>query len=169
MSSPRPLPTLDLDPAEAAALGADGVARIALFRLVLSLAQGLRTLMDDVLALDGLTTQQAALITVVEQLGTPSLTAAADGLATSHQNVRQLADALARKGFLRVEPDADDRRVRRLVTTERCRAYWAQRNPADYERVFAWFEALSAEEAGEVVERLGRVHGTVREALAARR
>jgi DNA-binding MarR family transcriptional regulator len=169
MSSPRPLPTFELDPAEAAALGPDGVARIALFRLVLGLAQGLRTLMDDVLAPDGLTTQQAALITVVELLGTPSLSVAADALATSHQNVRQLADALERKGFLEVVPDGADRRVRRLVTTPKCRAYWAQRNPADYERVFGWFAELSADEVQEVVERLGRVHGTVREELAARR
>src|SRR6266508_3990415 len=43
------------------------------FRTVLLLAQTLRYLMDDRLRADGLTTQQAALLTVVAGLGRPSL------------------------------------------------------------------------------------------------
>lgn len=45
---------------------------------------------------DGLTTQQAALITVVEAAGSPSLSEAADALACTRQNLKQIASALRR-------------------------------------------------------------------------
>jgi DNA-binding MarR family transcriptional regulator len=56
--------------------------------------------MDQQLRPDGLTTQQAALISVVEAIGQPSVSQAAAVLATTHQNVKQIADPIARKGFL---------------------------------------------------------------------
>jgi len=65
--------------------------------------------MDQLLRADGLTTQQAAIITVVDLLGTPSLSQAATALGTTHQNARQLADALERKGFLRISTDPGQR------------------------------------------------------------
>lgn len=73
--------------------------------------------MDDRLRADGLTTQQAALLTAVRSLGTPALTEAAAALGTTHQNTAQLVAALERKGMLRTEPDPADKR-RRLVPTE---------------------------------------------------
>ena len=54
-----------------------------------SCAQRLRYLMDERMRADGLTTQQAALLTVVIALGRPSLTEAAAALGTTHQNVAQ--------------------------------------------------------------------------------
>src|SRR5258708_7257847 len=72
---------------EAARLGSDGATRVRIFRLIVVLAQELRTLMDQRLRPDGLTTQQAALINVVEALGTPSLSQAAAALGTTHQNI----------------------------------------------------------------------------------
>src|SRR3974390_2710919 len=85
---------LGLSGEDAARLGEDGAVRVRTFRLIVVVAQELRA--------DGLTTQQAAIITVVDLLGTPSLSQAAAALGTTHQNARQLADALARKGFLRI-------------------------------------------------------------------
>jgi hypothetical protein len=73
MSTESDSRTLGLDEAEAARLGPDHATRIRTFRLIVLLAQELRTLMDQLLRDDGLTTQQAALITVVEALGAPSL------------------------------------------------------------------------------------------------
>jgi Fur family transcriptional regulator, stress-responsive regulator len=100
-----------------AELGEGNAKRIRLFRLVLMVAHSMRTRMDEALRGDGLTTQQAALITAVEAMGSPSLTQAAAVLGTTHQNSRQVADALVRKGFLRIVQDPQDGRVRRLVTT----------------------------------------------------
>jgi DNA-binding MarR family transcriptional regulator len=145
-----------------AKLGEGNAMRIRLFRLVLGVAQAMRTRMDEALRADGLTTQQAALITTVEALGSPALTQAAAMLGTTHQNLRQVADALARKGFLKIVPDADDGRVRRLVTTPKSDEYWRRRSPADYERVYGWFDGLAEDEVRALFELLWRVGENLR-------
>jgi DNA-binding MarR family transcriptional regulator len=165
MSSVPGVHSLGLDESEAARLGPDRATRIRTFRLIVLLAQELRTLMDQLLRADGLTTQQAALITAVEAIGSPSLSQAAGVLGTTHQNAKQIATALERKGFLRIDSDDGDRRVRRLVTTARSRSYWRQRSPSDYEHVLGWFADLSESEAETLFELLLRVERRARAAL----
>src|SRR3712207_2114918 len=153
---------LGLDDDEATMLGSDTATRIRTFRLILVLAQRLRTLMDQRLHADGLTTQQAALVTVVDAFGTPSLSQVASALSTTHQNAKQIAAALERKGFIRIAQDAADRRVRRLVTTAKSRAYWQQRSPDDYDVVLGWFSGLSESEAATLFDLLLRVDDQAR-------
>jgi DNA-binding MarR family transcriptional regulator len=129
---------------------------ILAFRSVLLLAQRLRYLMDDRLRADGLTTQQAALLTAVIGLDRPSLTEVAAALGTTHQNVAQLVSALARKGFLRVEPDSGDKRRRLLVTTAANDQYWSSRDEGDYAAVADWFSALSSTELRALCEYVDR-------------
>ncbi len=76
----------------------------------------------------------------------------------THQNVRQLVDALVRKGFLELQPDPADRRARRLVPTERHHAFWRDRNPADFGRVAEWTAALDDAEVGATVDALMRLY-----------
>jgi DNA-binding MarR family transcriptional regulator len=147
---------------EEAALGPESADRVRVFRLLLLVAREMRTRMDEMLRPDGLTTQQAALITVVETLGSPSLTQAAEPLGTTHQNLRQVADALVRKGFLRIAPDAGDGRVRRLVTTARSREYWRQRSAGDAERVAGWFADFSVDETRTLLELLWKLEHNLR-------
>jgi DNA-binding MarR family transcriptional regulator len=123
------------------------------FRAVLLLAQRLRYRMDDRLRPDGLTTQQAALLTVVIGLDSPPLGAAAAALGTTHQNAAQLVAALERKGLLAVEPDLGDRRRKRLVATEANGRYWRERDADDEAAVASWFGALTPVE----LETLGRL------------
>lgn len=127
------------------------------FRTVLVLAHRLRYLMDERMRADGLTTQQAALLTVVIALGRPSLTEAAAALGTTHQNVAQLVSALRRKDFLRVEPDPADRRRRLLVTTEANDGYWRSRDESDLDAVGEWFSALSTAEIATLCELADRL------------
>lgn len=165
MSSEQDRDGLGLSKQDAARLGEDGAVRVRTFRLIVLVAQELRTLMDQLLRGDGLTTQQAALITAVDMLGTPSLSQAATALGSTHQNVRQLADALGRKGFLQVSTDQTDARVRRLSTTDKSRSYWSQRSAADQEQVLAWFDDLTPEEARTLFELLAKVERRARAAL----
>ena len=118
--------------------------RIRTFRLIIVLAQELRTLMDQRLRQDGLTTQQAALITVVDMAGAPSLSEAATFLGSTHQNVKQIAASLERKGFLRIVLDEHDGRVRRLETTAKSRRTWKRRSDADQRVVLDWFSSPRA-------------------------
>lgn len=127
------------------------------FRLALLLGQRLRHLMDERLRVDGLTTQQAALITAVNMLGGPSLTKVAGCLGTTHQNAAQLVTALERKGFLRVEPDAADRRRKRLVVTETNDEYWRGRDAGDHAAVGEWFVGLDDEELETLVRLMSKV------------
>lgn len=152
---------LGLPEDEADALGEDGAVRVRTFRLIVVLAQRLRTLMDQRLRADGLTTQQAALTTIVDAIGEPTLSQAAAALGTTHQNARQLAAALERKGMLVIEPDPADGRVKKLRTTMDSREYWRQRSADDQRYVLEWFAGLSAPEAGTLFELLLRLHERV--------
>jgi DNA-binding MarR family transcriptional regulator len=138
-------------------LSADAATRVRIYRLVILLAQHLRYLMDARLSEDGLTTQQAALLTIVGLIGAPSFSDAAAELVTSHQNVKQLAAALERKGFVQIVPDEHDGRVRRIQMTAKCRSYWNRRNPSDYDAVLEWFSPLTPGQASELFEHLLRV------------
>jgi DNA-binding MarR family transcriptional regulator len=137
--------------------GAPVTPAVRAFRAVLLLAQRLRYLMDDRLRPDGLTTQQAALLTAVIALGSPPLGAAAAALGTTHQNAAQLVAALERKGLLTVEPDPADRRRKRLVATAANARYWRGRDADDEAAVASWFEALAPAE----LDTLGRLLVTV--------
>lgn len=157
--------TLGLSAEEEQELGEDAAVRLRTFRLIILLANELRHLMDRRLANDGVTTQQAALLTVVKAVGSPSFSEAAVVLATSHQNVKQIAAALERKGFLRIVPDSADGRVRRMTTTRKNERYWTSRNPQDHAYVIELFDGLSSRE----VKELFRLLATVREAVAERK
>jgi DNA-binding MarR family transcriptional regulator len=116
------------------------------FRATLVLAQRLRHLMDERLRPDGLTTQQAALLTVVRKLGNPSLTETAAALGTTHQNAAQLVTALERKNMLESHPDPADRRRRRLTATDTSARYWTARDTGDEDAVATWFDTLTPDE-----------------------
>lgn len=152
---------LGLPKDEADALGEDGAVRVRTFRLIVVLAQRLRTLMDQRLRADGLTTQQVALTTIIDAIGEPTLSQAAAALGTTHQNARQLATALERKGMLVIEPDPADGRVKKLRTTGHSREYWQQRSMDDQRYVLEWFAGLSAPEARALFELLLRLHERV--------
>ena len=169
MSSGGGSDDLSLAAEAAARLGADTATRIRLFRLVLGTAQQLRTLMDERLRPDGLTTQQAAVITVVEAAGAPTLSAVASAIGTTHQNVKQLAVALERKGFLRIDVDPDDRRARRLRVTTASDRHWAERSEQTHRDVLEWFAELTPEEATTLFDLLARLRASVSAATAASR
>jgi DNA-binding MarR family transcriptional regulator len=116
------------------------------FRTTLALAQKLRHAMDKRLREDGLTTQQAALITVVEGSGTPSIAEAAAALGSTHQNVAQIVAALVRKDLLEVLPDPADKRRKLLAATSNGAAYWRRRDESDFAAVGDWFGDLSPRE-----------------------
>lgn len=130
---------------------------IRAFRTVLALAQKLRYAMDERLREDGLTTQQAALITVVAAAGKPSLAEAAAALGSTHQNVAQIVAALVRKEMLAVEPDPADKRRKLLSTTNANASYWKQRDEGDFEAVADWFGELSPDEIKTFCELADRV------------
>jgi len=138
---------------------------VQVFRLAIVLAQELRTLMDQRLQESGLTTQQSALLTVIEiARRPPSMTEAARSLGMSHQNVKQLAVALERKGFLNMVPDEHDARSKRLETTRKHKRFWSKRDPHDHAIVTEWLGNLSEEETTALAELLAKAIASARSA-----
>lgn len=129
------------------------------FRTTLALAQKLRYAMDQRLREDDLTTQQAALITVVKAAGTPSMAEAAAALGSTHQNVAQIVAVLVRKELLEVVADPADRRRKLLAATDSGAAYWRDRDEADFAAVADWFGELSTEEVETFCALADRVLG----------
>lgn len=142
--------------------GADDAQRVLLFRLVLATAHELRIRMDRLLAESGLTTQQAMVMQfLTAEPDPPTLTEFARQLAMSHQNLKQIASALERKGMLEMVPDASDGRVRRLKLTARFRRFWAQRDPDDHAEVVRWTAPLSTKDVRKMVSSLDTLHASL--------
>lgn len=140
------------------ALPPDLASRVRLIRTVLGAASQLRSRMDREMAATGITTQQAALLQFIEaQAEAPTIGAVAAGLGMTHQNVKQIALALERKGFLDIQVDPQDRRARRLKTTAKHRRFWARRNPDDFSSVQAWTAGLSDAEVQQAVQLLQKL------------
>lgn len=116
------------------------------FRALLLVSHRLKTLMDVQLRPDGLTTMQAAALTAVIALGSPSLTELAEALGTTRQNTAQLIGPLERKGLIRIDLDPTDGRRKRMVATDHSTTYWAQRDDSDLAAVRSWFSPLTATE-----------------------
>lgn len=134
------------------------------FRLVIVLATQLRALMDRRLSSSDLTTQQAALLSVALATDSPPTQGElASALGVTHQNVRQLTAALERKGFLDIEADAEDRRVKRFVPTKTVKTLFTRRNADDFAAVASWFSNLDAHEVTTLVELLARLSGSLAE------
>ncbi|HQY62924.1 MAG: MarR family transcriptional regulator [Myxococcales bacterium] len=143
----------------AGALDPGGSEAVAAFRLLFTVSARLRARMDRLLA--PITTQQAAVLTVIGA-GAPSVSEVAAALSTTHQNVKQVALALERKGFVRIEGDPRDKRVRRLVATKKSARHWARRDPGDHEQTATWFEALAPGELALLIATLRKVDASLR-------
>jgi DNA-binding MarR family transcriptional regulator len=142
-------------------LPAPDAQRVRLFRLLLATAGVLRTRMDRRLASDGLTTQQAMLLHHLEaSAGPPTISEVAAWMAVSHQNIKQIALALARKGFLEILTDERDARVRRLRPARKLRQMWRRRDPADFAAVADWTAMLDDREIDALVDALARLYAT---------
>lgn len=128
--------------AVAEAGGAHAPALLA-FRLISVLGTQTRRMADARFRGEGMTTRQAALITMAKELGQPSLSEVAAMMSTSHQNVKQIALGLERRGFVRIVTDAQDSRVRRLIVTAKSDRYWAARDSDDAAAIAGWFGVLA--------------------------
>lgn len=127
--------------------------------LALALGHRLRLAMDEHLRPTGLTTQQAAVMAIIADLGQPSISEVADVLGTSHQNLRRIADGLARKGFVAITTDPADGRRRLLTLTPHAIAFWAKRSVEDGSVVATWFAPLDRDERALLVDLLERLVG----------
>jgi DNA-binding MarR family transcriptional regulator len=139
----KPAFELDADELLAAGAAADAVGS---FRLILFCSLRLRQSLDQRLRSSGLTSRQGLLLTIVRSKDSPTLGEAASAMSTTHQNVKQIASSLVRKGMIKIVPDRKDLRTRRLVATAAGRRGWHDRNADDFDAIGGWFSTLSRAE-----------------------
>lgn len=148
---------------------AEQAERVLLFRLLLANGMELRTRMDRLLSDSGLTTQQAMVLQVLQgQAEPPTLKQLASSLAMSHQNLKQIAGVLERKGFVEIAPDEQDGRLRRLHLTRKHHQFWKHRNTDDHAEVERWTAALSNAEVRGLVRGLDKLHEALMQSRDAR-
>jgi DNA-binding MarR family transcriptional regulator len=96
------------------------------YALLFLLSHRFEYLTDKELAKDGLTTKQfLTIVTIGKAFGyPPSLKEVAAVLSTSHQNVKQIALQLVKKGFVKIEEDEQDKRKLVLKLTQKNKEYW---------------------------------------------
>ena len=122
-------------------------------------ANRLDTIMERNFAEFGVTTKQWFLSIVVDRLfeDPPTMKQAAYAMGSSHQNIKQLALKLHKKGLLRLDKDAQDARLMRLSLTPEGQQLWhtvrLQRDPFQ-ERLFAGISAEELKTVRGVMERL---------------
>ena len=116
--------------------------------MVFMIEQRWRYFIDKELEPDGITSKQWLMIIMISAgfKQPPSIREVADVMSTTHQNVKQVASNMERRGFLTLERDEKNRRIIRIKVTEQCRVFWEKRAVDDIPSVLALFENLSDEE-----------------------
>lgn len=134
-----------------------------LFAYIFLLSQRLQYISDKVLEADDLTTKQFLMLAVTEKAfdHPPGLKEVAEALGTSHQNVKQMADQLKRKGFIEMTRDPADRRVTRLRTTQQNRLFWDSRAEKHIHDILNMFQSLTDQEISTMYETTTKLYHTL--------
>lgn len=148
-SSPARWSTLDevADIQERYASSRLDMARFVLVTLFI-IEQRWRYIIDKELECDGVTTKQWLMLIVMSVgfIHAPSIQEVAVAMSTTHQNVKQIASSLERRGFVTMARDESNRRIIRLSLTEKCKGFWESRNENDVRAILDIFEGMTDEE-----------------------
>jgi DNA-binding MarR family transcriptional regulator len=118
------------------------------FERLLILSHQVEVSMDRLLRQDQLTAKQFQMIATIEKKFTspPSIMDVAQEIGTSHQNIKQLALQLEKRGYLEILRDETDRRVLRLRLTEKNAEYWKSKAPEHLRFMMGLFTSLDDRE-----------------------
>ena len=127
--------------------------------LLMIVSNRMDTLLERELKEFGVTAKQWFLSETIHSLFSlpPTLKEVAGAMGSSHQNVKQVALLLERKGLLSLVKDKRDARVTRLVLTERSRDFWMKTDPKGTEfrnKVFKDINPDDLAKARQVFEKM---------------
>lgn len=122
------------------------------FERLLILSHKVEVAMDRLLRQDQLTAKQFQMIATIEKRfsSPPSIREVAQEIGTSHQNIKQLALQLEKRGYLDILRDENDRRVLRLRLTQKNAEYWKTKAPEHLQFMMELFVSLDDQELKEL-------------------
>lgn len=99
-----------------------------IFGSIFVLANKFQAVIDREFAVFDITTKQWLLTAVIEEFfdAPPTIKEVSHLMGSSHQNVKQIALKLEKKGFLELNKDKDDRRATRLRLTDKNYEFWKE-------------------------------------------
>ena len=118
------------------------------FKNLLEITNQLERAIDKGLEQDNLTAKQFKMMAAIDKGfdHRPSIKEVAVALNTSHQNVKEMANQLVRRGFLTIERDETDKRILRLRATEKNAQFWEERQIEHERFMLSLFACLSLDE-----------------------
>lgn len=130
-----------------------------IFGLLLIISNRMDTLLERELKEFDVTAKQWFLSETINSLFDfpPTLKEAANAMASSHQNVKQVAMKLQQKGLLTLVRDKKDARVTRLRMTEHSKDFWKQadlKGSAFRERMFRGMDPEEIARTRHLLERM---------------
>lgn len=129
----------------------------AIFSSIFIIGNRLRTLFDA--RIPELSLKQFMLLSVARQSSEPqTYTELGEILGCSRQNIRKLADALERKGFIRQERHPGDPRAMRIRATDKAHAYFQGEFAPYQEELRLLFEVYTPDEIRTLFELLSRMY-----------
>ncbi len=122
-------------------------------------AQRWRYIVEKELEPDGITAKQWLMAIVVASgfKSPPSIQEVADALSTTHQNVKQIAASMERRGFMRMERDEKNRRIIRLNVTDRCLGLFKKREEEDVKAILRLFDGLTDGEVNALFSIIAKI------------
>lgn len=136
-----------------------------IFGSIFILANKLQVIGDQYFADNDMTTKQWLLTVMISQFNNqpPTLSEVAELMGSSHQNVKQIALKLEKKGFLCIEKDARDGRSIRLRMTEKSYSFWEKRVEQDNQYIVELFKNLDEAEINAMYTGITKLHINVGE------
>jgi len=118
-----------------------------LFTKIFLLSRRLEYISNRTLKKDQLTIKQFLLIAAIESFDEPpSISQLSYKITTSHQNVKEIANRLEARGFIKIERDHKDKRVLRLSNTKKNWDYWESRLEEHARLIYGLFQSFTDEE-----------------------
>lgn len=138
--------------------------RLAIFGSIFTVSNRLQLVMDQ--QMPDISAKQWFVLTILSFFDSPpSLVGLANVCDTSYQNIKQIVLKLEEKGFVLLEDDEKDRRIKRVVITSKLRAWNKKTNAQSARFIDTLFKPFSPEQVSEfkntlllMHERLGEMH-----------
>lgn len=118
-----------------------------------------RYFIDKELESDGITTKQWLMAIVISSgfKSPPSIQEAADAMSTTHQNVKQIAAGMERRGLMTLDRDEKNKRIIRLKVTDKCHDLFKRREQNDIKAMASMFDNLTDDEMKALFDIIARM------------